>query len=130
MSRRTIHDLLEEARRGLRRLTPHEARRAVEGGDAILVDTRSEDERRREGLIPGARHHPLSELEWWLDPSSEHSDPEIRLDTRIVVVCREGYSSSLAAARLQSLGFSRATDLVGGVDAWKAAGLPLLPHPT
>jgi rhodanese-related sulfurtransferase len=129
VERRTIHELLDEARLGLRRLTPAEAADAVARG-AVLVDTRSEDQRRRHGCIPGSRHHPLSELEWWLDPASEHSDPEIGLDAWIVVVCQEGYASSLAAARLQALGFRRATDLVGGVDGWKEAGLPLVPHPT
>jgi rhodanese-related sulfurtransferase len=130
VTRRTIHDLLEDARRGIARLGPSEAHEAVTRAGAILVDTRSEDQRRREGVIPGARHHPLSELEWWLDPASGHSDPAIGLDAWIIVVCQEGYASSLAAARLKSIGFSRATDLVGGVEAWKAAGLPVVAHPT
>jgi rhodanese-related sulfurtransferase len=123
--RRTIHDLLAEARKGLARLSATEAYRAsLDGG--VIVDTRSEDERRAEGLVPGARHHPLSTLEWELDPASGHSDPRYTLDSWVILLCREGYSSSLAAARLRALGFHRATDVVGGMDAWKALGLPVL----
>lgn len=122
--RTSIHDLLTEARRGLERLSPLEAVRAQEAG-AILVDTRSDDQRRLQGAVPGARVHPLSELEWWLDPESGHADPAVKLTAWIVLICAEGYSSSLAAARLKTLGFSRATDVVDGVEGWKAAGLPL-----
>jgi rhodanese-related sulfurtransferase len=124
LARRTIHDLLTEARRGLARLEPADAYRAMLAG-AVIVDTRSEDQRRRDGVIPGSRHHPLSELEWWLDPTSEHSDPAVGLESWIVLICQEGFASSLAAARLQAMGFARATDVVGGMDAWKAAGLPV-----
>jgi rhodanese-related sulfurtransferase len=129
MTRRTIHDFLEDARRRLERLEPAALARASAEG-ALVVDTRSHDERRRHGVIPGSRHYPLSELEWWLDPASEHADPDVGLDAWIVLVCQEGYSSSLAAARLQALGFARATDLVGGIEAWKAAGLPVEGAPT
>jgi rhodanese-related sulfurtransferase len=122
--RTTIHDLLDLARAGLRRLTPEEAFAASREG-AVLVDTRSEDQRVAQGVIPGARRYPLSELEWWLDPEPGYADPAIRLSDRIVLVCAEGYSSSLAAARLQALGFVHATDVVDGVAGWKAAGLPL-----
>jgi rhodanese-related sulfurtransferase len=122
--RTTIHDLLEEARRGLRRLAPREALDALARG-AVLVDTRSDDQRREQGVVPGSRHHPLSVLEWALDPTSGHGDPDVTLDSWIVVLCAEGYSSSLAAARLQALGFARATDVIGGVRAWRSEGLPL-----
>jgi rhodanese-related sulfurtransferase len=124
-TRTTIHDLLEEARGTLARLTPEEARRASEQG-AILVDTRSDDQRREQGVIPGARCVALSVLEWELDPASGHAELCVGLDAWIVLICAEGYSSSLAAARLQRLGFARATDVIGGVSGWKAAGLPLL----
>jgi rhodanese-related sulfurtransferase len=129
MSRRTIHDLLDEARRGLARLTAPEASRAIEQG-AVLLDTRSEDDRRRQGLVPGARHVHLSVLEWRLDAASGHADLEVPPDAWIVLICAEGYSSSLAAARLQALGFRRATDVIDGVDGWAAAGLPIDPFPT
>lgn len=123
--RLTIHDLLEDARQNLQRLTAQEAWRAMQQG-AVVVDTRSAEQRRAQGVIPGTRHHPLSLLEWRLCPASKSRDPEISLDDWIVLICAEGYSSSLAAARLQSLGFHRATDVIGGADAWRSAGLPTL----
>lgn len=129
-ARRTIDDLLAEARAGLARLTAAEALAAVRRGEAVLVDTRSEDERRAQGYVREARHHPLSVLEWRLDPDAGWAwDDDVGLDTWVVLLCREGYASSLAAARLQSLGFVRATDVIDGVDGWRAAGLPLHPSP-
>ena len=116
--------MLEQARSGLRRLSPSEARRAIAAG-AVLIDTRSETQRKSEGVIPGSRHHPLSVLEWRLDPTSDHRDPEISLEDQVIVLCAEGYSSSLAAARLQALGFHRATDLIDGFKGWCRAGLPV-----
>jgi len=124
--RTTIHDLLADARSRLRRLSPTEAHLATRAG-AVLVDTRSVEERRRDGCIPGARCFPLSELEWWLDPASGHNDDGISLSDWVIVLCAEGYASSLAAARLQTLGFRRATDVVDGIAGWKDAGLPLEP---
>jgi len=116
---RTIDSLLGEARAGLVRLTPEQARAACKEG-ALLVDTRSGDEQREQGgVIPGALHHPLSVVLWRLD--------ELPRDTRVILICRHGYSSSLAAARLQELGFHGATDVEGGFDAWQAAGLPAKP---
>jgi rhodanese-related sulfurtransferase len=126
MTRVTIHELLAQARARLERLEPADVHRAMAEG-AVVLDTRTGDERRAAGGIPGAACVPLSELEWHLDPDSGFNDPRIALDAWIVVVCAEGYSSSLAAARLQSLGFARATDMIGGFDAWKAAGLPVTP---
>jgi len=117
--------LLAEARRGLRRLTPQEALVAVRSG-ALLVDTRTPDQRLRQGELPGALVIDRTVLEWRLDPTSPHRIPEVRgADVQVVVVCRQGYSSSLAAASLQRLGLHRATDVVGGVEAWLAAGLPV-----
>ncbi len=103
------------------------ARAAQEAG-AVLIDTRSGDERRRDGVMPGALHVPRTVLEWRVDPETEpaYRNPHApSLDQHVVVVCAHGYSSSLAAATLQELGFSRATDLVGGFEAWKADGLPV-----
>jgi rhodanese-related sulfurtransferase len=128
VSRTTIDDLLAAARARLSRLEPEEARVAQAGG-ALLVDTRSSDERRRAGVIPGSLHIPLSVLEWRLDPAADPAfhNPHIRgLDQQLVVVCAHGYSSSLAAARLQDLGFTAATDLAGGFEAWREAGLPVV----
>ncbi|HEX4746244.1 MAG TPA: rhodanese-like domain-containing protein [Gaiellaceae bacterium] len=126
-SRTTIADLLDAARSRLDRLEPVEALAAQREG-ALLVDTRSQDERRREGVIPGSLHIPLSVLPWRLDPDA---DPAFRnahvrgLDQHLVLVCAHGYSTSLAAALLQELGFTRATDLAGGFVAWREAGLPV-----
>jgi rhodanese-related sulfurtransferase len=126
--RRSIDDVLAEAREGLRRLTPAEAREAAAAG-AVLVDVRSEDERRRQGLlVPGALHHPLSVVHWRLDPGVRTRNPKLPLDAQVILLCREGYSSSLAAALLRAIGFANATDVVGGVDAWREAGLPLDPY--
>jgi len=122
--RKTIDHLLAEARAKLDRVTPEEAFDAVQDG-AVLVDVRSEDEQVRQGFLPGAVHHPLSVLLWRLDPDQPTSNPKLPLDTRILLICREGYSSSLAATQLRDLGFERATDVIGGVDAWVAAGLPV-----
>ena len=125
--RTTIDDLLERARARLDRLDPPAAARAVEHDGAVLVDVRSDSQRARDGTIPGAVFHPRNVLEWRVDPASSHADPELSadLDRTIVVVCDEGYQSSLAAATLQDLGFANATDLVGGFQAWRAAGLPV-----
>jgi rhodanese-related sulfurtransferase len=130
-ARTTVHDLLERSRARLDRLGPEEAARAVAAENAVLVDVRSDVQRARDGAIPGARHHPRNVLEWRADPASDHHDPELSgdLDRVIVIVCDEGYQSSLAAATLQDLGFTRATDLAGGFQAWRAAGLPVEPAP-
>jgi rhodanese-related sulfurtransferase len=125
-SRTTINALLAAARGRLARLEPREAVAAVRDG-AVIIDIRSERDRERDGVIPGARCIPRNVLEWRLDPASGHSDPQLSdaLDRRLILVCNEGYQSSLAAATLQDLGFTRATDLVGGFLAWRVAGLPI-----
>jgi rhodanese-related sulfurtransferase len=128
--RRTIKDLLAAAQDRLTRLEPAEAAAAARDG-AVLIDIRSERDRERDGVIPGALFYPRNVLEWRLDPASGHSDRELgnALDREIILVCSEGYQSSLAAATLQDLGFARATDLAGGFRAWRAAGLPVEPPP-
>jgi rhodanese-related sulfurtransferase len=123
----TIDELLTRARARLDRVTVDDALAAVRAG-ALVVDIRSEVQRASDGLIPGAIFHPRNVLEWRCDPSSGYDDPRLSgdLGRRIILVCDEGYQSSLAAATLQDLGFARATDLVGGFQAWSAAGLPVL----
>ena len=122
-----MHDLLAESRARIERLEPAEAQAAVESG-ALLVDIRSADIREAAGAVPGSVHAPRTVLEWRVDPTSERPNPAIAdPDAHLILMCSEGYSSSLAAATLQDLGFSRATDLVGGFEAWKAAGLPVEP---
>ena len=118
--------MLDESRRSLDRVTADEAYAALTNG-AVLVDVRSDDERARQGALPGAVHHPLSVLLWRLDPAQPTRTPKLPLDARVMLICREGYSSSIAAAQLQELGFVNATDVVGGVAAWLAAGLPVEP---
>jgi rhodanese-related sulfurtransferase len=128
MPRTTIDDLLAAARARLARLSPAEAADAASGG-AILVDIRSDTQRSRDGTIPGAIWHPRNVLEWRVDPTASHHDPRLSsdLDATLVIVCDEGYQSSLTAATLQDLGFAHATDLDGGFQAWRAAGLPVEP---
>ncbi|MEO8289804.1 MAG: rhodanese-like domain-containing protein [Gaiellaceae bacterium] len=123
--RTTIDELLADAAVKLGRLTAVEAWAETRAG-AVLVDTRSPDQRMSQGYVPGAVHHPLSTLLWRLDPECPTSNAKIPLDARVILICREGYSSVLAARQLQEIGFADATDVVGGVDAWKAAGLPVL----
>jgi rhodanese-related sulfurtransferase len=126
--RKTIEELLSEARGRLRRLEPAEASAARSEG-ALLIDIRSEAQRAREGVVPGALFFPRNVLEWRCDPSSPSHDPRIGLERRLIVMCNEGYQSSLAAATLQELGFEQATDLAGGFQAWRAAGLPVRRQP-
>jgi rhodanese-related sulfurtransferase len=122
--RTTVDDLLASARTNLVRVTPEQAFDAQKGG-AVLVDVRSQDERERQGFIPGAVHHPLSVVLWRLDPAQPTSNPKPPLEANLLLICREGYSSSLAAAQLREIGFAHATDVIGGVDAWLEAGLPV-----
>jgi len=124
-SRTTINELLEQARRGLDRVDPAAASEAVRAG-ATLIDIRADSQIEADGVIPGALVIPRNVLEWRLDPASDHRHALApQLDDRVILMCNEGYQSSLAAATLQQLGFARATDLDGGFQAWRAAGLPV-----
>jgi rhodanese-related sulfurtransferase/mannose-6-phosphate isomerase-like protein (cupin superfamily) len=124
----TIEQMLAAARARLRRLSADEAHEAVATTRAILVDIRPEGQRAIEGSIPGALIVERNVLEWRLDPTSSARLP-VATDhnLHVVVFCSEGYTSSLAAAALKDLGLWRATDLVGGFNAWRAAGLPTVP---
>jgi rhodanese-related sulfurtransferase len=123
---RTIDELLAEARSRLRRVEPQEAAERGRAG-AVLVDTRPAFQRDRDGVIPGALVIERNHLEWRFDPASDARVPEATgYDVEVVVLCDEGYSSSLAADSLRALGLHRATDVVGGFQAWKAAGLPVV----
>jgi len=117
----TVHDLLAAARARLDRPHPHRAAEMVERG-AILVDTRPGWQREQEGELSGALLIERNHIEWRLDPASDARIPEaVDHDVTWIVVCSEGYSSSLAAASLQDLGLRNATDLDGGYQAWRAA---------
>ena len=121
----TVKDLLDRARRQLVRVEPKQAATELAGG-ALLVDIRP-SEQRAEGEIPGATVIDRNVLEWRLDPSSQWRIPEVTgHDMRIIVMCNEGFSSSLVAAELHELGLINATDVIGGFQAWRAAGLPTI----
>jgi rhodanese-related sulfurtransferase len=120
-----VHDMLAEARSHLDRMEPRRAYEAVRAG-ALLVDIRESTVRSRDGFVPGSIHHTLDVLEWRMDPDSSTHDPRVGgFDRQVILMCRQGFSSSLAARRLQLLGFEHATDVVGGFEAWEAAGLPI-----
>jgi rhodanese-related sulfurtransferase len=124
---KTVDQLLVEARAQLFRLTPAEAERAARDG-AVLVDIRSDSQRARDGLVRDAKHIPRNVLEWRLDPACEHRDPELtRPGLRVILICDQGYQSSLAAATLRRFGVD-ATDVHGGFRAWRAVGLPVTPR--
>ncbi|MER7483312.1 rhodanese-like domain-containing protein [Streptomyces sp. NPDC126510] len=122
----SIDELLDRIRAGYERIEPQDAYEAARAGDALLIDIRYAALRDRDGLIPGALVVERNELEWRLDPQGSHRLPEATSHAlRIVVICNEGYASSLAAQSLHQLGLHRATDLIGGFQAWREAGLPV-----
>jgi rhodanese-related sulfurtransferase len=121
----TVEELLSEARRELARLSPREALQASRRG-AILVDIRSDSQRAADGVIPAATFVSRNVVEWRLDPSSEHRDPELgRRDRQVILICNEGHQSSLAAATVRRFGVD-ATDVIGGFQAWRDEGLPVV----
>jgi len=117
---RSIDEVLQAARQRLTRLTPAEAQQAWADG-AVLVDIRPAQQRAAEGALPGALLVERNVLEWRFDPSSEARLPIAAYDLQVIVICQEGYTSSLAAAALLDLGVHRATDVLGGFAAWRAA---------
>ena len=120
-----IDQVLDAARAQLRRLAADEVPAALRRG-ALLVDIRPQAQRAAEGEVPGALLIERNVLEWRLDPASEARLPEAgSYDLHVIVMCSAGYASSLAAASLQDLGLSLATDLAGGFQAWARAGLPV-----
>jgi rhodanese-related sulfurtransferase len=124
---RPISQVLEQARSRLIRLGPAQAWAAMQAG-ALLVDIRPQAQRAAEGQVPGALVIERNVLEWRLDPASDARLPVAgSYGLRVIVMCSAGYTSSLAAASLQDLGLSAATDLVGGFQAWARAGLPVEP---
>jgi rhodanese-related sulfurtransferase len=124
-SYRSVDDFLVAARDGLCRLSPADAALAMRNG-ALLIDIRPTALRQRDGEIPGAIVIERNVLEWRLAPTSADRIPQVDASKTVVIVCDEGYASSLAAATLQQLGLPRATDLVGGFRAWKRDGLPIM----
>jgi rhodanese-related sulfurtransferase len=127
-SARSIASVLAEARDGLDRVEARRARELVDAG-ALLVDIRPDELRDRDGAIPAATVVGRNVLEWRLDPTCEArlaGVDEAIYERLVILFCDEGYASSLAAADLQRLGLRRATDLIGGFQAWRRAGLPVV----
>jgi rhodanese-related sulfurtransferase len=122
---RTIADMLADARSQISRLTPAEAAAAMADG-AVLVDIRPAAQRAAEGEVPGALIVERNVLEWRFDPASDARLPIAGYDLQVIVICSEGYTSSLAAAALQELGLRHATDVAGGFGAWGGGGLPAI----
>ncbi|MGH9039375.1 MAG: rhodanese-like domain-containing protein [Acidimicrobiia bacterium] len=125
MSPKTVDELLAEARSRIRRLSPRQTAEALERG-ALVIDIRPDAQRRWEGEVPGATVIERNVLEWRLDPVGLHRLAEVTgHDQEVVVICSEGYASSLVAATLVEMGFTSAGDLDGGFQAWAEAGLPV-----
>jgi rhodanese-related sulfurtransferase len=123
---RSIDEILAEARTCLDRVGPDEAQTAMSYG-AVLVDIRTQAQRREQGRVPGAIHVERNVLEWRFDPQSAARLPQATgYDVHVILFCVDGYASSLAAVDLQKLGLARATDLDGGFHAWEKAGLPVV----
>jgi rhodanese-related sulfurtransferase len=124
----SVEALLADARARLDRLTPEQAALELAGDGAVLVDIRPFLQRATEGEVPGALVVERNVLEWRFDPQSAARLPQATgYDVQVIVMCVEGYTSSLAAAALQDLGLASATDLDGGYRAWQRAGLPFIP---
>jgi rhodanese-related sulfurtransferase len=122
--RTSVEQLLAAARSELDRLTPADAAAAMRAG-AVMVDIRPVEQRARDGELPGAQVISRNVLEWRLDPLCPHRDPDLaHPGRRVIVLCNEGYQSSLAAATLRRFGLD-ATDVIDGAQGWRAAGLPL-----
>lgn len=115
---------LADARKGWSRVAPHDAWEAVQDGSALLIDTRTAAQRGRDGELPRAIVIDRTVLEWRLDPTADVCVPEAKARKQLIVICRQGFSSSFAARALRDLGLD-ATDVIGGVEGWSAAGLPL-----
>jgi rhodanese-related sulfurtransferase len=125
--RRGVDDLLADARRRIVRADPDAAWAAARAGEALIVDIRSDDERRRDGIVPGSIHVPRTVLEWRFDDRAGWSNPYLQRG-RVLLLCAHGFSSSLAAATLVEMAFD-AGDVTGGFEAWLAAALPTRPAP-
>jgi rhodanese-related sulfurtransferase len=124
---RTIDQLLAQVRLRIDRVHPEEAAARLAAG-ALLIDTRPWEQRSRDGSVPGALVVDRNVLEWRLDPASPDRLPQVTgYDLEMVVLCNEGYSSSLVADTLRTLGLTRTVDVIGGFVAWAAAGLPVVP---
>lgn len=124
MVKRSIAALLDDARTRIDRVSPRQAFEHTQHG-ALLVDIRPQAQREQHGVVPGALCIERNVLEWRLDPSSDHRIPEVTdHDRRVIVLCQQGYASSLAADSLRALGYTQVGDVIDGFDGWRAEGLP------
>lgn len=124
-----VDELLRRARERLDRMSPRQAQAAA-AGDGLIVDIRSEVQRLARGLVPGAVFVPRNVLEWRADPACPHRDERlVAVGGPPILMCAQGYPSSLAAANLVTMGVTGATDTIGGFEAWVAGGLPVVPAP-
>ncbi len=124
----TVNDLLGDVRDRYERIDPELALEEQRAG-AVIVDTRCYEQRKEHGLIPGALLMERNVMEWRLDPESDYHEPCVENhETRVIVVCQQGFGSSMAVRSLLDMGLVRATDVAGGFEAWREAGLPIEPH--
>jgi len=127
--RRTLDELLADARARIERYTPEDAHAAARRG-VLIVDIRSDTDRRRDGIVPGSVHIPRTALEWRADPGGSLRNPHLGgLDEPLILLCDHGCSTILAAATLAELGYVRVGDVIGGYEAWRLAGLPTCSAP-
>jgi rhodanese-related sulfurtransferase len=124
---KSVDQLVAAARAEIERLSPEQTQRSLRDG-ALLIDIRPQQQRREHGVVPDALIIERNVLEWRLDPGSAFRIPQATGHERhVLVLCQEGYASSLAAASLRALGYARVGDVIGGFDAWRSAGLPVAP---
>jgi rhodanese-related sulfurtransferase len=128
---KSVDQLLDEARALLPyRLSPEETFKEI-GVGTLVIDIRGDEQQRQDGLIPGSIVIRRNVLEWRCDPASPWHHPEIKHHgQKVILVCDEGYQSSLAAANLQQLGLTQATDMADGFSGWRNSGLPVAPYGT
>ncbi len=122
---RTAAGMVAEAKGRVENLGPEQVAAEVEGGDVTLVDIREDDERQRDGAIPGAVRAPRGMLEFWADPTSPYHREEFDPARRTVLYCASGGRSALAADTLQGMGYAKVAHLDGGIKAWKEGGNPV-----
>ncbi len=127
MARKTVADLVAEARQQVENLTPAEVAAELERGDAIVVDIREPEEIRQQGMIPGAIHAPRGMLEFYADPSTPYHRDDLDPERRTILYCAGGGRSALAARTLAELGYGNVAHLDGGFQAWTAEGRPIEP---
>jgi len=125
---KTVDKLLTDVRDRYERIDPEPALEEQRAG-AVIVDTRCYEQRKEHGLIPGALLMERNVMEWRLDPDSDYHEPWVENhETRVIVVCQQGFGSSMAVRSLLDMGLVRATDMAGGFEAWRQGGLPIEPH--